>query len=80
MKTIPLEKIGCITSGPETGKFILVRDDRKRTGGFLIFQSSASDIFSAPEIFDFWIEKFEGLDSFFLESGWNVEWKTRTYL
>ena len=75
MITIPLERVGRITRGPEAGQFILVRDDQERTGGFLVFQSSEPDIFSAPEVFDFWVEQSDNLNAFFSESDWNVEWQ-----
>ena len=76
MTAIPLERIGRITSGTDAGQFILVRDDQERTGGFLVFQSTAPDVFSAPEIFDTWIEQREGLDALFSEAGWTVEWQS----
>ena len=73
--TTPLERVGRITSGPDVGQFVLVRDDQERTGGFLVFQSSAPDIFSAPEVFDSWIERRDDLDAFFSEAGWDVTWQ-----
>ena len=75
MTMTPLERVGRITSGPEAGQFVLVRDDQTRTGGFLIFQSSAPDIFSALEVFDSWVERRDDLAAFFSEAGWNVEWQ-----
>ena len=41
----------------------------------MIFQSSATDIFSASEVFDSWIERRDNLNVFFSETGWNVEWQ-----
>ncbi len=75
MATVPLECVGRITVGPEAGQFVLVRDDQEQTGGFLIFQSAAPDVFSAPEVFDAWVEQREGLDAFFADAGWAVEWQ-----
>ena len=73
--TTPLERIGRITNSPDVGQFVLVCDDRERTGGFLIFQSSAPDIFSAPKVFDSWVVRRDDLDTFFSEASWDVEWQ-----
>ena len=75
MMTTPLERVGRIATGPDVGRFVLVRDDQERTGGFLIFQSSAPDIFSATEVFDSWVERRDDLHAFFSEAGWDVEWQ-----
>ena len=75
MIEIPLERIGRIVTSSEAGHFVLVRDDQERTGGFLILQSLAPNIFSAAEVFDSWVEHREDLPRFFLESDWNVEWQ-----
>ena len=74
MSSVPFERVGRITTSPEAGQFVLVRDDRERTGGFLIFQSSAPDVFSAPKVYDTWVEQREDLETFFAEAGWAVEW------
>jgi hypothetical protein len=75
MTAIPIEQVGRITSGSDIGQFVLVRNDQERTGGFLIFQSSAPDVFSASEVFDNWVEQLSDLESFFSESGWDVDWQ-----
>ena len=75
MMDAPLEQIGRITTASEAGQFVLVRDDQERTGGFLIFQSLAADIFSAQEVFDSWVEHRDDVSRFLLKSGWNVEWR-----
>lgn len=72
--TVPLERVGRITAGPEAGQFVLVRDDRVRTGGFLVFQSAAADLFSAPQVFDTWVEHPAALAALFTEAAWQVEW------
>ena len=74
MTSIPLERVGRITNGPDAGQYVLVRDDEEATGGFLVFQSLAPDIFSAPEVFDAWVERHL-LDAFFLEADWGVDWR-----
>ena len=75
MMTTLLEQVGRITTDPDTGQFVLVRDDQERTGGFLIFQFSASDIFSASEVFDSWVERRDDLEAFFSAAGWDVAWQ-----
>ena len=77
MTAIPLERVGRITAGSDDARFVLVRYDQERTGGFLIFQSAAPDIFSAAEVFDFWVERDDDLDGFFAVSGWNVDWQSQ---
>lgn len=51
-----------------------LRDDQGRTGGFLMFQSAAPDVFSAPEVFDTWVGRRDGLPALFDEAAWQVEW------
>jgi len=75
MTAIPLEQVGRITKGVDTGQFVLVRGDQKRTGGFLIFHSSTPDVFSASEVFDNWVEQPSDLETFFAETGWDVDWQ-----
>ena len=75
MTTILFEQVGRITYGAETGRFVLVRDDQERTGGFLIFKSSAPDVFSASEVVDDWVEHLSDLEAFFVETEWDVEWQ-----
>ena len=75
MTTVPFERVGRIATGPDAGQFVLVRDDQERTGGFLIFKSTAPDVFSEPEVFDAWVGQREDLDAFFAEAGWTVEWQ-----
>ena len=65
MTAILFEQVGHTTNGPEAGQFMLVRNDQERTGGFLVFQSSAPDVFSAPKMFDSWVERSSDLDAFF---------------
>ena len=77
MTAIPFERVGRISSGPDAGQFVLVRDDQERTGGFLIFQSAAPDVFSAPEVFDSWVERPEALAAFFAEAAWEVDWQSQ---
>jgi hypothetical protein len=57
MTTIPVDQIGRITNGADKGQYVLVRSDKPRTGGFLIFQSSVPNMLSASEVFDSWLER-----------------------
>ena len=75
MTAIPLEQVGRITRGVDTGQFVLVRGDQKRTGGFLILHSSTPGVFSASEVFDNRVEQPSDLDAFFVETGWDVDWQ-----
>lgn len=74
MAAVPLERIGRITAGPAAGQYVLVRDDQGRTGDFLVFQSAAPDVFSAPEVFNAWVGRRDALPAFFDEAAWQVEW------
>lgn len=69
---IPLDTLGRIVQGDELGRFVEVKDDTDRTGGFLIFTYGNTK--RGPEVFDAWVETRSQLQSYFEESGWRVEW------
>ena len=62
---------GKIIEGESKGMFILVQDDTKRSGGFLILTSKNPDLRDAH---DDWVQNRDQLDQFFRESSWKVEW------
>ena len=73
MTDIPLERVGRIIDGPDNGRYVLVRNDQERAGGFLILQSSSPEMFSASGVFDDRVERHSDLDAFFAETGWTVD-------
>ena len=68
-----LNRLGCITSGQEVGRFVEVLDDSENTGGFLIF--TYQDAQRSPEVFDAWVETWPDVGSYFREAEWEVEWQ-----
>jgi hypothetical protein len=69
---IKLGTMGRILEGDEEGRFVEVQDDSDRTGGFLIF--TYADAARSPEVFDGWVADLEGVERYFRESGWRVDW------
>ena len=47
-------------------------DDSAASGGFQIY--TYADDERSPEVFDAWVESFADVESYFRESGWNVDW------
>ena len=68
---IKIEKKGKILEGHSKGMFVLVQDDTKRSGGFLILTSKDSDLRGAS---DNWVKNRTELEQFFKESDWQIEW------
>jgi hypothetical protein len=67
---IPIGKKGRIKNGVEAGQFVYVEDNLEQTGGFLIHTAPTSDCETGM---DDWVDK-EGLEQFFKESGWQIDW------
>lgn len=63
--------VGEIVAGEETGSFIKVVDETKKSGGFLILTSSSFDM---TDGFDNWVENEKSLGQCFTESGWVIRW------
>jgi hypothetical protein len=69
---VPIGKIGKITNGTGTEKFVRVDNDSENTGGFLIITSS-SDKFDDGG--DGWVENRASLEKYLSESGWEIAWR-----
>jgi hypothetical protein len=68
--------LGRIASGVEQGRYLVVRDDRTRTGGYLILTAADPDL--TVEASDSWVENLDALERFAEESNWVIEWGTGT--
>ena len=70
---IPIGVAGRISNlQPSEQPYILVQDDGKKSGGYLIFHSS-SPRFDVPPVYDGWCLK-EELEDYFAAQGWEVQW------
>jgi hypothetical protein len=69
--TIPIDRVGRILSGDESGWYVKVMDDDRSTGGLLILTSRTPDF---HEGFDNWVEDRVALEGYFREANWLVEW------
>ncbi len=70
---IKIGQVGTIISGDEAGFEVIIIDDSENTGGYLIctlrsFKQKSS------ESYDGWVEDYESLVGYFLESNWVVDW------
>jgi hypothetical protein len=72
MNEIRSNVTGRIESGEEQGRYVVVKDDRAESGGFLIL--TAADVNFQVDGADFWVEDEEALTEFFEESRWVVNW------
>ena len=70
---IKINVIGKILEGDNESWYVLVQEDFKNTGGYLILISKDPD-FASTEGCDYWVEKFCNLRGFFEESKWKVHW------
>ena len=69
---IRINQYGKIIQGDYKDWFLFIQDDKENTGGYLILisEEKKSDIG-----FDTWVEKYEDLKQYFLESKWKIEWE-----
>jgi hypothetical protein len=74
MSDIKLNTVGKIVGGDNLGWFILIEHDPDGTGGYYIYQSPIREVKSSSEGFDDWLEKYEDIDGYFEESGWEINW------
>jgi hypothetical protein len=71
MNNVPVGVVGTIVScGERFGWSVKVEDDSQNTSGFLILEWRNNP----REAFDSWVENREGVDRFFQECGWEVDW------
>jgi hypothetical protein len=67
---IPIGKKGRIKNGEDAGTYVYVEDNLNETGGFLIHTAADSNVETGM---DGWVDK-EGLEQYFEESGWQIDW------
>jgi hypothetical protein len=68
---VPVGTFGEILEGDERGRFVVVQDDRERSGGLLIITAASREL--DGEVFDSWVLP-EDLEGWFEEAGWSVAW------
>ncbi len=72
---IPIGVEGRVLASGKAEHFVVAKDDRANTGGFLIYERWAgSKGPSAAGAFDSWVDGEAGLQAFFTEAGWNIVW------
>lgn len=64
-------RIGRIVAGDELGRFVKIVNDSENTGGFLILTADDAEFRNCH---DNWVEDEVGLERYFQESGWFIEW------
>ena len=70
MSEIKLSEKGYIEAGDDSGRYIVVQDDRARTGGYLMFYSKSPEFDN--EVFDHWAENEEFLARMLADS--RIRW------
>jgi len=73
MARIEIGRLGRIIAGKNQGEYVKVEDDSNGgTGGFYVLTSGDK----TPALcFDDWVADRAGLEGYFRESGWEVEWE-----
>ncbi len=64
--------VGRISRGDRLGEYIKIIDDAPHTGGFLILTSAHSSMIKGV---DNWVESWQALERYFVESDWIVDWE-----
>lgn len=72
MSKIKIGALGRIVAGVDAGRFVEIVDDADSTGGFLILSHENAD--RSGNGFDDWVESMMGLEVYFAEAGWEIEW------
>ena len=70
MFIILLNKIGKIRAGEMNNWYIIIKDDHRNTGGYLVFQSPNYDF--KNQVFDDWFLNIEELNQYIKDL--NVDW------
>lgn len=70
MMEIRLGTKGFIEQGKDKGRYVVIQDDRERTGGYLVFYSQSPNF--DDFVFDHWVE--DG----FLREGYSRAWLGRS--
>lgn len=68
---IKIDTIGYILDGDDKDSYIKILDDKLCTGGYLILIASSQ---SMEDCFDDWVEDYDSLKVYFLESSWKIKW------
>lgn len=71
MVNVKLDCLGEIIEGDEKGAFVKILDDSESTGGYLII---TSDEKTFERGYDNWVESWQGLEEYFKESNWVINW------
>jgi hypothetical protein len=75
MSKIPIGVQGRVMNTPQPGLTVRVENDSEDTGGFLIYQWwHGSQGPNQHGAFDDWVESVEGVEKFFAQKGWSVNW------
>ncbi|MEW1719394.1 hypothetical protein [Streptomyces sp. NPDC093109] len=69
---IEIGKVGKISSGDDSGKFVKVQELHDNPSSFLILMAYDSEF--KVGYGDYWVEDYESLKGFFTESQWKIEW------
>jgi len=69
---VRIDAVGQIVEGRESERFVLVKEDHHKTGGYLIF--TATDQAFTDEVFDSWVTDIAMVEQFFVEAQWTVRW------
>lgn len=72
MNEIIINKYGKILKGDYKGRTVFIQDDKENTGGFLILISQEK---KSNFGYDDWVENYDDLKKYFLESKWEIEWE-----
>lgn len=72
---IEIEKTGLILEGEEKGWYVLIKNDNLDTAGYQILTFSNLDpADNHRQCFDAWVESFDDLQDYFVESRWKIQW------
>ena len=72
MNKIEINKYGKIIKGEYKNWFVFIEDDQENTGGYLILIMKTKE--NGPG-YDAWVENYEDLKEYFLESDWKIQWE-----
>jgi len=67
---VHINRKGTIRSGKNAGWTVVVQDDTKNTGGYLILLQG--DL----EGYDDWVQDLDSLEKYLQEAHWDIDWGT----
>ena len=68
---IRIDQKGIITTGDDSGCYVIIKDDSRNTGGFLILVAEDSGFLKG---YDHWVNGLEQLKEYFKTSCWTIKW------